>query len=85
MLWSQICQKVVSIVQKLENLDFKGINFCPMHFGTQFTHISRQYRVENRKQKLKFKNNCFDNVFFDCWKKGLNFLQNKSRLSCFHF
>ena len=33
-----------------------------MQFATQFTPVSRKYRAWNRKQKLKFTKNCFENM-----------------------
>ena len=47
--------------KKIINLDLKGVNFCV----TQFTHVSRQYRTNNRVQKFKFRKNCFAIVFSD--------------------
>ena len=36
-----------------------------MQFATQFTPISRKYRAQNRKQKLKFRKYYFENVVSD--------------------
>ena len=49
----------------LESSDLKGGIFCLTKFGTKLTHVPRQNRTKNRKQKLQFRKNCFAIVFSD--------------------
>ena len=37
-------------------------------FLTQFSHVSRHLKASSRKQKLKFRKNCFNDVVSDLWK-----------------
>ena len=46
------------------------VNFCGTQFATQFTHVSRQYRANNWKQKFKGRKNCLAIVVSDLWKNG---------------
>ena len=47
----------------------RGYILAVTHFVTQFTHVFRHPRVKSRKQKKFFRENCFDNVVSDLWKR----------------
>ena len=49
-------------------MDFLGVKMAVTHFVTQFTHVSRHFGVENKKNVWK---NCLENVFLDLPKKLL--------------
>ena len=49
-----------------------GVKMALTHFVTQFTHVSRHFRVYSRKQNKEkwFRENCFENVVSDLYKKN---------------
>ena len=39
---------------------FMGVKMAATHFVMQFTHVSRHFGDYSRKQKLRFRENCFE-------------------------
>ena len=76
MIWSQICEKMALIVSKITQknivflIGFKRDLLAVTHLLTKFTHVSRNLRVQKRKQKKFLRENCFENMVSALWKKN---------------
>ena len=86
-MWYLICGKNALIVHKItsKNMIYKiwtarGYFLAITQFVKQFTPVPRHPRTENRKLKLKFRENCFGNVVSDLVNIKLFLYNNTSKI-----